>query len=210
MDWPSSWALPEILRPFAVALVGLLVPGIAWAHSSTPGMEGFYVGLLHPLKTPAQVLAFIALGLALGQGWPDSFKRSLPAFVLSLGAGIAVALGLGVVFAPDLPLIAAAFAAAVLAAATRPVPRLPTILLSAGTGALVGFASVPDPGPWRATAITLAGSVVGANLALFYVSGGVGWVRQRLDRPWAHIGWRVVSSWVAAIACLMLALGIAS
>jgi hypothetical protein len=59
----------------------------------------------------------------------------------------------------------------------------------AGAGGLfLGMVSTPDPGPLGAMIITIAGTFVGANLAFFYTSGGIGWLRDRFDKPWALIG----------------------
>jgi hypothetical protein len=44
-------------------------PDIAFAHGRpVPGLEGVYLGMAHPLSTPPQLLALLALGLLLGQG----------------------------------------------------------------------------------------------------------------------------------------------
>ena len=77
-------------------------------------------------------------------------------------------------------------------------------------GFLVGVASVPDPGPLRATIITLAGTILGANLLLLYATGAVVYLRRAFDRLWLWIGLRVLGSWLAAIAALMLALSFVS
>ena len=51
-------------------------PVPAYAHSPVPGIEGFYIGLLHPFSTPAQALLMLGLGLLIGGfdkrffGWP--------------------------------------------------------------------------------------------------------------------------------------------
>jgi len=58
--------------------------------------------------------------------------------------------------------------------------------------------------------ITITGAYIGANLALFYASGGIGWLRDRFNKPWAVIGFRIIAAWVAAISCLMFALNVVS
>ena len=74
----------------------------------------------------------------------------------------------------------------------------------------MGIVSTPDPGPLGAMIITIAGTYVGANLALFYATGGIGWLRDRFNKPWALIGLRIIAAWIATISCLMLALNIVS
>jgi len=66
----------------------------------------------------------------------------------------------------------------------------------------------PDPGPPGAMIITISGTYIGANLALFYASGGIGWLRDRFNKPWAVNGLRVIAAWIATISCLMLALNV--
>ena len=193
----------------AAAVVGL-GPGPAAAHGPIDGIEGFYVGFLHPVSTPPQLLALLALGLLLVHGWPDRAGRWLGAFVGALAVGMAAGQA-GLDPAPLPPvLLAVAVAVAALAALAPAAPGWTRLVAAAATGLLVGVVSTPDPGPMRATLITLAGSFVGANLATVYATGAAGWLRERFPRPWVHIGQRVLSAWVAAIAALMLAFAFAS
>ncbi len=196
-------------RWIGAAVIGL-GPGPAAAHSPIEGIEGFYVGFLHPVSTPSQLLALLALGLLLVHGWPDRAGRWLGAFVGALAVGMAAGQA-GLDPAPLPPvLLGVAVAVAALAALAPAAPGWTRLVAAAATGLLVGVVSTPDPGPMRATLITLAGSFVGANLATVYATGAAGWLRERFPRPWVHIGQRVLSAWVAAIAALMLAFAFAS
>ncbi len=159
---------------------------------------------------PEQVLALLALGLILGPSWPNAFRTAWLVFAVAIVVGLAAGFALAGDASPGWPLLALALAAAILAVAAAKLPGIVTVMFSVGAGLLIGIASTPEPGPLRATIITVAGSWVGANLILFYAAGGVGWLRARFDRPWAHVGLRVVGSWIGAIACLMFALGFTS
>jgi hypothetical protein len=173
------------------------------------GLDGLYAGLLHPWTTPAPALATLALGILLAWAWPQGFLQCWLVF--------AAALLVGLVFGhwdagerilrPALMLVATVTAS--FAALFPTQPRRAILLPGAGCGLLVGAMSVPDPGPLSATLATSAGSFVGANVALLYVSGGLGSARARFDRPWFRIGLRVVAAWTAAIGCLMFALSVA-
>lgn len=83
------------------------------------------------------------------------------------------------------------------------------VLFALVVGVLVGIASTPDPGPLRATLITLTGSFVGANLLVLYVSVGVDWVSRTYSQQWVQIGIRVVAAWIGAISVLMTAFAFA-
>jgi len=188
----------------ALVLGSLLVlPSRGAAHSPQPGLEGFYVGLLHPLSAPDQVLALVATALLFG-----SFAMSslLPAFA-------ALALGhlAGLVWGHRgdegaQTLLGLAVCAAVWAAL---FPGRGLILLGAVAltgGFALGWASVPDAGPVMDRTTTMSGSFFGAGLAVFYLTGAVEWLRDRIATPWLDIGFRVLAAWVAAIAIILLAL----
>lgn len=200
------------LKRLATAGLGLaaaVLPQRALAHSPFPGAEGFYLGILHPLSTPAQLLALLALGVMLSWRWRDSFARSW--------AGFAIAALIGIVLGqleirPDgeaLALLLTAVVAATLAALYPKGHVIAHVILASAGGLLIGLLSTPDPGPRAATIITLAGSFVGANLALFYVSGALGWLRERFTQHWVEVGLRVAAAWIAAVAVLMGALAFA-
>lgn len=182
----------------------------AWAHSPLPGIEGFYIGLLHPVSTPSQLLALLGLGAMLGMTWPDGFTRPWIAFVSGLVLGIGGGQIFGVWDVLPVILLTMALIAAGLAALLPGQMRTLEAGVTGLAGLLIGLLSTPDPGPATDTAITLAGSFAGANLALLYVSGATGWLRERYDQPWMMIGLRIVAAWIAAIAMLMGALSIAS
>jgi hydrogenase/urease accessory protein HupE len=186
-----------------LGLAAAFLPQNASAHSPFPGIEGFYVGLLHPLSTPAQLLAILALGMALGWCWRQRF--GLPWAVFAVALLIGILLGQLDLRPGDeeLPLLLIGIIAASLAA-LNPGGFYPAVVALVGAGGLlIGLLSTPDPGPMRATIITLAGSFFGANLAIFYVSGAVGALRERFTQHWITVGLRVVGAWIAAIAVLM-------
>jgi hydrogenase/urease accessory protein HupE len=186
-----------------LGLAAAFLPQNASAHSPFPGIEGFYVGLLHPLSTPAQLLAILALGMALGWYWRQRF--GLPWAVFAVALLIGILLGQLDLRPGDeeLPLLLIGIIAASLAA-LHPGGFYPAVVALVGAGGLlIGLLSTPDPGPMRATIITLAGSFFGANLAIFYVSGAVGALRERFTQHWITVGLRVVGAWIAAIAVLM-------
>lgn len=190
--------MPEAARWGALAIA--VVPGSAAAHSPIPGIEGFYVGMLHPIASLPQLLALVALSLLLGLGRPGAFAVGWAAFALTCVVGVVLGQ-----WRPDLVvggpwLLGLAAATAALAAGAPQGLRAAAPALAAAIGAGVGLASTPAPGPWTPTLITVSGSVVGACVALLYAGGVVGWLRGRFEGGPMRAGLRSAAALVAGLA----------
>ncbi len=196
--------MPKRLAPAAFALCSsLLFPRDTLAHSPIPGIEGFYIGILHPLSTPSQLLALLAMGVMLGLRWPKWFSVSWVTFAAAMLLGMGLG-QFGVMPGGEPMLLLVAILAAILSA-LYPTGFLTTFVILLGVcGMLIGVLSIPDKGSLRATIITLLGSLVGSNLALLYMASGVGWLRERFAQQWLRIGLRIIAAWMAAIGILML------
>ena len=141
--------------------------------------------------------------------WPRWFGWTILAFAAAVAIGIGAGqLGFTLVWVESALLILSVLTAALAALYPSGIPTL-YLLLSGLCGLLIGIASTPDPGPVQDTAISLAGSFAGANLALLYVSGAAGWVLERFDKPWVHVGMRIAAAWIATIAALSALIAIA-
>lgn len=183
-------------------LLALMVPLCAEAHSPIKGVMPFYGGALHPFVVPAHILAMLAMGLFIGQQQATQKNARLMAFLLvPLVFGLASA---GWVGDPDtdVPLLLVTGLIAVAVAWARPGPvRLSQAAVAVG-GLLLGWGSAPDGLAGSARWLHLAGCCLGVLV-------GVGWmgiVVEQVKRPWQHIAMRVVCSWIAASAFLVLAL----
>ena len=189
----------------ALLLLVTLWPETALAHSSIPGMEGLYRGMLHPLSSGPQILAIFSLSLVFQQRLPAS-EDMLIAFLAGCIAGAAAA-AFGVAgFNPDIPLTIFAFAAGILAASALRLPA-PLLLVTGATGGVLsGYVSWPDPGSASGMVITALGGVVGSAVVIIVVAGIIELVRQKAGWAWLPIGVRVAGSWVAAISALLGAL----
>lgn len=187
---------------WSAGLAVIVSAGPAHAHSSFPGIEGFYVGFLHPFSTPAQALVILGLGFLAGGFDAARTRWHLGAFL----AAILIGMFLGNGSDQDVSLFAVAFLACAWAA-LAPGRILPlTVGLVAIGGLLIGIVSVPDPGPLRDRVITMAGSLVGANIGFLYVFGIVLLIRERFAREWVRIALRIAAAWTGAISLVMLAL----
>jgi hydrogenase/urease accessory protein HupE len=156
-------------------------------------------GLLHPLTLPAHVLALVALALLIGaqRAW-----LSLAAFALGLAGGLAaIALGTGETPALDILLAATALAGGLVALA-QPLPAAGTAGIAAIAGATLGLDSPPEAISIAAATAMLIGTGIGACLALILIAI----FANLLAREWQRIGLRIIGSWMAASAILVLAL----
>jgi urease accessory protein len=163
-------------------------------------MIGFIGALLHPLALPAHALALLGVGLFIGQ--QRGRLVALAAFAAGLAAGLsAIALGAGPTAAADVLLALTALTGLLLALA-RSMPTLVTAPLAVGVGIALGLDSPPEVTSVAAATVMLVGTGLGACLALAIVVAVSGY----LTAGWQRIGVRIVGSWIAASALLVLAL----
>jgi hydrogenase/urease accessory protein HupE len=146
--WPSSLALPRGPAFRALVLAGAFSPDVAFAHGRPiPGLEGFYLGMVHPLSTPPQLLALLALGLLLGQGWPQKFIIAWRAFALAAIGGLTLGVaGYGHSLG-ERALLVIALAASSLAAIAPASVIVPVTMVAGAGGLFLGMVSTPDPRP---------------------------------------------------------------
>ncbi len=177
------------------------------AHSPVPGIEGFYVGLLHPFSTPAQALLMIGLGLFIAGLEQAHMRNVFSAFFITMLVGILPGIWIA---EPDTAMFGVAMAVCALAALWPGTPLPLALAMIAVGGLFMGQVSIPDPGPERDRIITMSGSFVGANIGLLYVAGGVFFLKERYPQQWLQIGFRVAAAWLGAISLVMLALSFAT
>ena len=163
-------------------------------------MTALFAGLLHPLVVPAHVLAIAALALLIGQqGWG---RNAAMAFA------VAVLMGLGAIAMAYVPkfteetLLALAAIIGLLVALARPLPQGPGVPLAAAIGLSLALDSPPEALALMQANLTLLGTALGAVLLLLALLQGTA----RLRHHWQRIGARILGSWIAAIAILVLAL----
>ena len=190
---------------WSVAAALALCAAPALAHSPIKGIGNFYNGALHPFVSPAHLITLLALGLWLGQRGLQGAKRPLIALVLALACGLAAHRIAG---DPDtdrvLLLLAASMGLAVAAAFAAPASV--AMAFAAVAGLAVGVASGPQDVDGAARWALLAGTLLGATFATGYAAAMVTLVRQ----AWLRIAVRVMGSWLAAAALLVLALSFAA
>ncbi|HWP27721.1 MAG TPA: HupE/UreJ family protein [Xanthobacteraceae bacterium] len=192
-----------------LALAFMVVADSALAHPALPGTRGFWGGLLHPFLVPAHVLAIAAAGLLMAQvvkAAPDAGRWSGPAaFAAGLMAGTVVIARAFVPAHANEVLLGLASVSGIWIAAGRPPLRLTYLLIAGLTGLAVALDSPPDAILLREAILMQIGTFCGA-LAFFTALQETA---ARLRRGWQVVGLRIVGSWTAASAILVLALRLA-
>jgi urease accessory protein len=188
-------------RTWAIAAVALLAVAEGAEAHTVFGMTGFAGGLLHPLAAPAHLTAVVALALLIGQQqW-----RCVPlfAYAAALIIGLAaIALAYVPYFAEQV-LLALAAATGLLVAWARPLPSTVGTALAAATGLVLALDSPPEAISISEANVTLLGVALSAMALLIALAC----LASLLGRHWQHIGMRIVGSWIAASAIMVLALG---
>jgi hydrogenase/urease accessory protein HupE len=171
--------------------------------SASTLLNGFVAGLVHPLSITAHVTALIGLGLMVGQ--QSRRRATLLAFAIGLMAGLAaLAAAIGETRAP-LVLLSGAALAGLAAAVGWPMPSILGAPLALIVGAAIGLDSPPRAASIAAANAALAGTALAAFAAVALIAA----VAARLRRGWPRIGVRVLGSWIAAAAILVVTLQLA-
>jgi urease accessory protein len=186
-----------------IIMVLMLLSTALPAHAhNVIGVGGFYGGLLHPALVPAHALAIVALGLLAGQQTPPHSRGLVALFGLAHMAGI---MAIVLAFAPDDPdlvLLAVAALAGIGVAIAHPLSALVTGPLVAVAGIAIMLDSVPQEIFMLATFLALTATAIAAVVIMTAVVA----IALRLKHGWPAIAVRVVGSWIAASAILVLAL----
>jgi urease accessory protein len=154
---------------------------------------------------PSHLLAIVALGLLAGQQAHRIPLATLAAFAIGLLIGsLAVAAAIRENPA-SLALLLLAAAAAGLVVVAYDVPRWLVSLM-----ALAGGAALPlNSPPHELTIANAVASQVGLATAAIVTFAAASFVTTLAQSPWQHIAIRIVASWIAASAILVLALRLA-
>jgi urease accessory protein len=161
-------------------------------------LQAFLDGFINPLTTPAHVLVLLALALLLARQ-PQRYAVLL-VFALALAAGF-VAIVLAVETTPARTVLLAVAAALGVMVAAAWAPKLLAWLLAAIAGAALALDSPPQAVMIAEAYATLAGTLVGACAMLVVVAA----IASHAKADWQRLGIRILGSWIAASAILVLA-----
>ena len=198
---------------------GLLLvtwPALAWAHSPVPGLGKFYSGMLHPVLAPAALIALVALGLLIGQRGLANARMPVLAFLVAVALGGVAGSHFGLPLGPEIGsqlgsqspglnidtglLALGLLVAACVLTAWQPTPAA-LMALAGSVGALAGL-GLSDMAVGAGRWVVLSGTWLGAA----FLALGVAAVAELAHQAWQQIGLRVVASWLAASALLVLGL----
>lgn len=179
-----------------------MAPKLAFAHVPFAGLNDLYNGLLHPVVVPAHVLLLTAAGLLLGK---QSSRAVPPAFLLFC---LFTFIGLvGTVFyaggIDEYYLLGGAAIIGLLIASNLRIPFFLCLIVASLTGLLLGLDSLQNVLTGKAKFYSLLGSGLGICFLYLYPLAFADYFG---DRNWQKIGVRIIGSWVAASAILVLAL----
>lgn len=188
------------MSPRLLAGILLAWPAWAWAHSPVPGLGRFYNGMLHPVLAPAALIALASLGVLIGQQGLAAVRPVVLGLVTSLVLGLwAGSQWPGISADTALLMLGLMAAACALAAWRPPASGLLGLGCAIGLTAGVGLSDMAvGAGRW----VVIAGTWLGAAL----LSLGVAALAELARRPWQRIALRVLASWLAASAALVLGL----
>ena len=190
-------------RAAALAAV-LLLPSasLAQAHAVIDGIGGFSGGLLHPLLVPAHGLALVALGCLISA--LNVRARLMVIGVFVAAAAICVVLVTMAFSARNSELVVLSLAGltGLLLAAGLRVPLAVAVLVAMGVAAAVTLDSVPALLSAQDTILSLAGTA----LAAAFLLTAVAFLSAAGPQVWQRIGTRILGSWIAASAVMVLAL----
>lgn len=191
-----------MLLPILALAASCTVPAPAHAHAPFEGALGFYGGFLHPLLTPAHALAIGAFGLLVARG---SRKWVWP---VAVGFMVALVLGFGLVLVVNgmsssqaMILVGAAICAMIVALNLTP-PTSISVFLALAVGLPIGVETAPQSTSLNEAIVALLGTLGGVAIMLVLIVE----VAMSCDDGWPRLAVRVIGSWIAASAVLVLAL----
>lgn len=176
----------------------------AQAHTVIESVSGFPGGLLHPLLVPAHALLLVTLGLLAGQQTVHQRRILLPLFPLSLIA-TTILIVAAFAFETQNVILWLCILNGILLALAWPLPLIVPAALSFAAGIALMLDSVPALLSVQETLSALSGTAFSALVVFVLLTA----VSAQATRPWQMTGRRIIGSWAAASAVLVLALRLA-
>ena len=183
--------------------VCFFIPQLAFAHSPIEGMDNFYNGVLHPLLVPAHALLLIIFGLYVNQKGTEQVS-SIGWFIVAIIPGL-ITSWFDVFESLEWMLLVLSGIVGILTASNAVIsshlPKVVAVLV----GVLIGADST-QTALFGADRLTF---LIGCGLGMILIvilSWGVGDYARSF--AWMRVGVRVIGSWIAASAMLVLVLAV--
>lgn len=193
-------------RSLRLLCIGALLslPEAALAHSPIKGINNFYNGMLHPLFVPAHLMLILTLGLLYGQQGLKEMQKPVAFFLLTTALGL-IAAGFSTGVNLEVALLVCAASIGLLIAISPELSLFWFVTIGVSAGFLIGLDSAQDSLAGKEKMLSLFGSGVAVYFLLIYITA---FVDRFQSRSWQKIGVRIVGSWVAASALLVLSLSL--
>lgn len=184
----------------------LVTPDIAAAHTPIKGIGNIFNGMLHPVLTPSHLLLLIATGLFFGQRGLKESQSSLLATIAAVVLGLICSS-----FSPgpqvEVFILVCAAVVGLLVATSPHLSFYGCFIVGTVAGFSLGFDSGQESLSGKEYVIALFGSGVGIYFVSLYP---VIFAEFCNKKNWLRIGVRIIGSWIAASALLVLALEVSS
>jgi len=193
-----------MISRFRIVLCGVLLatPELAFAHFPIKGINNFYNGLLHPLFVPSHLLLLVASGLCIGQQEIITMRKALGGFCACTAIGIlASGFVADVRFEPFL--LGSAAVLSIFVSLNLGIKPYGCLAIGALAGLLIGFDSAQETLSGTNKLLSLVGTFIVANLLFLYLIGLTDFCKRK---AWQRVGVRIIGSWTAASALMVLAL----
>ena len=186
-----------------------LWPVTCLAHTPSKGLQGFYTGALHIYSEVTLIVAFMALGLLVGQNTDiKTLRLSAAVFFITILLSSVLAGFAWIEFNPQTLAFALWTVVAVVSLKVALLPnwgRNISVLLVICAAAVLGQMTLPDPGPFMSFAVTMAGSVAACILGFLCCVASVNLLYERYQLLWQRTIFRIFSAWMFAVSFLLLA-----
>lgn len=159
----------------------------------------FYAGALHPFSVPAHILILIALGVWFGFG--GRLKKGIGYFLSGLFLALLLSLFIPVMV-PEAIMLLFVMMLGGLLALNREIPEKFFLLFILSLGFLLGFDSAPE----ESLSIQTVLEVLGTFLSIAIIVCDLAFIRSLFKREGMVIAGRILGSWIAACALMVLAL----
>jgi hypothetical protein len=155
---------------------------------------------------PTNLLALVTIGLLAGQAATRFPIATAAAFAFGMTvASVGIAAALRAQDTLPIWLLTVAALAGITVAIARPIPQVARMITASLVGGLIALNAPP-----QAITIPLAiASQIGTAIAAFAILAVVTAIAMKAEQGWQRIGVRIVASWIAASAILVLALRLA-
>jgi hydrogenase/urease accessory protein HupE len=189
---------PRLLWPFTLS-----VTQSVFAHGSIEGIGDFYNALLHPFITPAHLLALSALGLLMGQHEIQNNRTHFLVFVIFTAIGLALGSYVFKSFIIENFLLGGAAIIGIFISLHLIIKPYFMTIISSNIGFFIGLDLYPQKLTGLEQVLGFTGALIGVSILLLHTLGIADYCEKK---AWKRVGVRVVGSWIAASATLVLAL----